>query len=189
MSKIVFTNGNWEDKLVHAVSRRFKSMPEFKQEADCIVNGRNDDGAMGYDYITLMTKETYGPGTKVTAEVEFESYGAPLLVFSKDLTQDEDGTFRYGTFYEVVLWEEGINVWNLYMLNGKLEWELVLFEEMKIEPKTKCTFSVEIFDKYLSVAIEDRKFKVQTKELAPQVHIGITACESLNRLYSLEIEE
>ena len=190
MKKIIFTKGNWEDKLFHAMSYRFKKMPEFVQEEDCIVNSKNDteDGVMGYDYITVMSKETYGQGTKITSEVLFEEYGAPLLTISKDLDVAEDGTLHFGTYYEVVLWENGINVWEMYMENGEVKWHLVLGNEFKVEKNTRHTFTVELQDKRLKVTAGEHCFTVRAENLPRQAHIGIAACENINRIYSMTIE-
>lgn len=119
--KITFAENSWnQDQLTYAYSYRFQETPQFIQKKDCIENSKNPGAVYGYDNISLLTRETYGPGTKLSTRCAFEDLGAPLLVITDQLTTDDRSVVRYGNYLEVVLWKNGVNVWRMWMENGEV---------------------------------------------------------------------
>jgi hypothetical protein len=110
-----FSKGNWTmDGLVHAYSSRFVQDSVFVQREDCIENPKDPSMRDGYGYISLLTKEKLKPGVRLTTSCAFEGASAPLVVVVKDLFE-KNGVPSYGDYQEVVLWKNGINVWNLWL--------------------------------------------------------------------------
>lgn len=142
--KILFKKGEWESKLQYAYTYRFPEKPLFKQEEDCLVNLPNPDMPHGYDYVTLMTREKYPLGTVFGATCSFHAYGAPLLVITDGLTRDETGAIHYENYYEVVLWEQGIYVWEMKTENKKVTWKKLMGASFPVEREALHSFWVEL---------------------------------------------
>ena len=113
--KISFQKGCWDEtELTHAYTHRFPYTNQFIQREDCIENPQNPAMADGFDYLSVMTRKPYPLGTRITTQCSFTGMAAPLLIFSEDLELCEDGAYRYGNYFEVVLYKHGINVWRLW---------------------------------------------------------------------------
>ena len=76
--EITFTKGSWERYFQSAYTWRLPNTPRFIQEADCIVNAQKSE------FTTILLKERYTAGTRVSFTASFESYGAPLLTIAGD---------------------------------------------------------------------------------------------------------
>ena len=188
MKEIKFTKGNWEEYFEHAYTKRFPFKPKFIQEDECIANSKNPEMKDGFDYTTIMTKEKYGIGTRLWFTCSFENYGAPLITLTDKLERDDDGDLCYGACHEVVLWEEGINVWNLYEENGEIKWYKLFAAEFSLEPGVKHEMYIEIENKTLKMIIGDKILTLRIENLSDEVYIGITGCEDINRFYNVRID-
>ncbi len=186
--KIQFTKGDWEDRLVHAYTARFQGTAKFVQEETCVRNSANEASADGFDYISLVSKEKYGSGTCISATCDFEAYGAPLLVFPHALTADENGELRYSDYHEVVLYENGINVWTLYRDGEAIKYDKVFASKFPVEAAQQHRISVTLLEKGLEIFFRNHHYYVQLSDLPEQVHVGLTACEGINRFYDFTIE-
>ena len=188
MKEIRFTKGNWEDFFEYAYTKRFPFKPRFKQEENCIVNARNPEMNDGFDYTTIMTKDKYGVGTKLHVTCSFEKYGAPLITLTDTLERDKDGELSYGVCHEVVLWEKGINVWNLFEENGVIKWYKLLAAEFPLEAGIKQEMYIELGEKTIKVVVRDKMVVLRIENLPEEVYIGITGCENINRFYNVKID-
>ena len=73
--------GKWEGtELTLAYSFRFTETPVPTQETDCIRSAVNAQHREGYDNISLLSKETYKPGSKAAMHCSFEGLGCPELI-------------------------------------------------------------------------------------------------------------
>lgn len=188
MKKIKFTGGNWEKYFEYAYTKRFPFDPEFEQEEDCLVNKRNPGMSDGFDYTTIMTKEKYGEGTKLCVICSFEKYGAPLITLTDSPQRDENGKLRYGACYEVVLWENGINVWDLYEENSEIKWKRIMAQQFELKPEEKHEILIELKeDKCIRVVQGDYDFILRIENLPDEMYFGITGCENINRFYEMSI--
>lgn len=200
--EITFTKGNWEHFFDYAYTWRFPDTPKFIQEENCIANTKGEDG---YGFTSIFLKQKYGRGTKISFTASFESYGAPLLVIAKDLDRDSDGNLRFGDYQEIVLWENGVNVWNFQkvgeaaQIDGpryrgfplvesgvRIDW--LLRNDFPLEAKKLHTLTVELCWQRLKVWADDRYFELQIPDLPEKAWLGITGCEGLNRFYNLTLE-
>lgn len=188
MRNILFKEHSWEqDSLTYAYSYRFEETPVFVQKADCIENTKNEDAVYGYDNISLLTKEKFGPGTKLTTRCAFEDLGAPLLVIADHLSTDDRSVVRYGDYLEVVLWKNGVNVWRMWMENGEVTWKQLMGIDFPVAEHEIHTLSVTIEADTLYIEADDKKMQLYVDNLYPSYHLGINACEGINRFYSLSI--
>lgn len=200
MKKILFgKDANWEQEMIYSCSYRFdpKTSPKFIQEDDCVVNAANPDPAMphGYDYINLFLKETYGVGTKISMETSFEDFGAPNICLATKLDVDADGYVRHGEYYEVVLHEQGLSFWKLYLEDGVQSWYRIVSAIFPVSCNDIHTLHVAIElgkhdAKFLRVDVDgDHEIYLRIGEMPDEVYVGPSACEQINRIYSFTVEE
>lgn len=183
-----FKKGEWENKLEYAYTSRYEAFPQFVQEKDCVVNQKNDVNNYGFDNVTLVTKEKYEEGTTVTAECSFDVMGAPLILITDGL-YEENGKLRFGDYYEVVLYEDGINVWQMYMEDSTVKWNKLLGVAFKVSEKEKHTFSVKLLKQAFEITCGEEKIWLRVPDLPKSVNLGITACEGINRFYGFSVTE
>ena len=185
---IEFKRNSWNTgDLTYAYSYRFEKTPKFIQKDDCVENTQNPDAVYGFDNISLLTKNTFGPGTKITTQCAFEDLGAPLIVIADKLETDKRGVVRYGEYLEVVLWKNGVNVWKMWMDNGEVVWKQLMGAEFSVTEHDIHTLSVRIEKDVLQIEADDKKMMLSIEHLYPSFHLGINACEGINRFYQLEI--
>ena len=187
---ISFIPGGWDNgELVYAYSYRFEETPVFLQREDCIENRKNDGAVYGFDNISLLTREKYGPGMTVTTRCAFEDLGAPLIVLTPQITQDPRGINRYGDYIEVVLWKNGVNVWRMWMENGTVTWKQLLGVEFPVSEGEAHILSVTAHADSLEITADGRKMWLHVPELYPAFHVDINACEGINRFYSFRVSK
>lgn len=185
--KISFAHDRWSaGDLCYAYSYRFDATPVFLQRADCIENRKNDTATYGYDNISLLTREKYGPGTTLSTRCAFEDLGAPLLVLAPSLSRDPRGVLRYGDYIEVVLWKNGVNVWKMWMQEGEVTWKQLLGVDFPVSEHEIHTLSVTVGTDTLEITADGRKMLLAVEGLYPDFHVGLNACEGINRFYDFE---
>ena len=185
---IEFKKGMWEDALIYANSFRWDDEPQFIQEADHVHNRKISEERFGYDNISLMTREKYGFGVKVSTTCAFDDFGAPLIVIAEDLLDDGKGFLRYGEYFEVVLYENGVNVWRMHMdADRKVTWHKALGVEFPVTALEPHELTVEIKENYLVIETCGQKMTLRCDDLPGKFHLGIDACEGINRFYDFTI--
>lgn len=185
--KVTFSQDAWSHReLCYAYSWRFEETPVFLQRSDCVENQQNPGATYGYDNISLLTKEKYRPGTTISTRCAFEDFGAPLLVIADRLSLDSRGVNRYGDYIEVVLWKNGVNVWRMWLQDGEVTWKQLLGVDFPLSESEIHTLSVTIGADTLEIRADDRKMLLAVENLYPDFHVGINACEGINRFYDFE---
>lgn len=187
--KYVFKKNGWfMDGLTCAYSIRFAPMPEFSQREEYIENVPTPVSRDGYAYVSLVTKEKMMPNVKISTRCAFEEKAAPLFVLAKNLIE-KDGRLYYGDYLEVVLYENGINVWSLWMEeNGEVKIRNLLRLCLPVKTGEIHDFSLEIQKDRFVVTIDDQKMDLYCGEIYDSFHLGITGCEGPCRFYDMEIE-
>lgn len=191
MLNIEFKKGKWEEFLDYAYTARYELKPKFVQEIDHVRNCENKELEYGFDNVTVVTKQKYTAGAKISTCCSFDKDYAPLLVFTDNLYKDTENDLRFDNYYEVVLYKDGINVWHLYKdsAENKMKWHLLLGVKFKVSPKEKHTLTVELAEKAFKIKYGSEDIVLRISDLPKQMHVGITACEGINRFYSLDIED
>ena len=182
-----FTNGEWKNELVTAYSFRFTETPEFTECPNHITTAVNKNHREGFDNISLLSKENYTAGVKARLRCSFDGIGCPEIILVKQPEQCEDGAVRYGECFEVVLWKNGVNVWRMWMENGEVTWKQLMGVEFPVSESEIHTLSVLIENDTLHIEADDRKMQLYIDDLYPEFHLGLNACEGINRFYDLEI--
>ena len=185
---------NEKQDFMYVSSLTTETHTQFDFEEDCIVNRYNPEisGEWKYDYISLITKERYSEGVKVSAKCSFEKFGAPLIVFTDDITQ-KDGRNYYGLHFEVVAYEDGVNVWHIIPSNEDpkkpIKVTLIGQARFHIEAESLIDLKVKIKGKTIDIDVNGHNLSVENKDVPEKMHVGITACEGINRFYTFMIEE
>lgn len=189
ITNISFAKDSWKlGDLTYAYSFRFEKTPTFIQRTDCIENCKNPEAVYGYDNISLITAKKYNASTIVTTRCSFEELGAPLIVIADKLYTDSRSVIRYGDYLEVVLYKDGVNVWRMKMNDGKVTWKKLMGVEFPVSTGDIHTLSVKINADTLVIEADDKKMDLYVENMYPSYHLGINACEGINRFYDLKIE-
>lgn len=187
--KYEFKKDGWSiDGLTHAFSIRFAPMPEFRQQEEYIENVPTQVMRDGFSYVSLVTKEKVTPNIKISTRCAFEDLAAPLFVLPKELIE-KDGMLYYGDYLEVVLWTNGINVWNLWTgEDGQVKIRNLLRLELPVKTGEIHDFAMEVQKDRFVVTLDDHKVDLYCNEIYDSFHLGITGCEGPCRFYNMEIE-
>ena len=187
MRKIDFKKGAWKpEDFRYVYSPRFAPIPRIRQEQDCIVFGIDEKGE--FDYVSMLLEQKCQTGAKAVTTCSFEAYGAPLIVLTDDLRKKENGEWYYGVHYEIVLWEDGINVWKLNLNDGIMNWQKLMALEFKVSAYEPHELGVKVLDDMLEIEVEGHKAQLRVEGLPKEFYIGFTACEGINRFYDFSIE-
>ena len=186
-----FKNGIDFKEFFYCYSPQAKSCGVFVREKDCIKNSYNEDVG-DYEYTTIMLREKLGAGSRISTECDFEKRGAPLVVIS-DILYENGGHTYSGEHFEAVAFEEGCNVWyNRLPDDPEAEAPLVVskihFEDIPTPNRTRVKLEVEFGAGEMRVTMNGRAFTVKHSAMPDEFWFGITACEGINRFYSLSVE-
>ena len=186
---INFSQNAWNtEEITYAYSYRFEQTPFFEQLEDCVQNCENPDAKYGFDNISLLSRKKFSSHAKITTRCAFEGMGAPLIVIVDKLYTDERSSVRYGDYLEVVLYREGVNIWRMKMQDKKVTWKLLMSVSFPVSEDEIHTLEVEIEEDMLFVKADGKRMALWIDDMYPSYHLGINACEGINRFYDLEIE-
>lgn len=186
--KFEFKSGVSAD-LMYVYSPICKVQKQFTLDADCVVNGFNEE-INDYDYISVATGKKYKTGITVKLECLFEKYGAPLVVFSNDI-RDENGVLTYGHHYEVVAYENGINIWSIVPYPERDERPVkptkIGFLEFPVKENEPIELEVKIDGNKITASLCGQTLEVTDEQIPENFHVGVTACEGNNKIYEMYI--
>lgn len=192
--KISFAKDCWDNiPFEYAYTYRFHKFNKFTQEVDCIKNlaaDNDEDFGCPFENISILSNEKYGAGTSLSTTCSFESYGAPLIVMANELEKGENGVLRYGNYFEVVLYEKGINVWQMKMDEAKkVTWTKLSASVFEVSHNTPHLLKVKIAENGIWTEALGVKTFVYVPDMPKAMHVGIDACEGINRFYDFAIDE
>lgn len=191
-----FAKDRWSTgEFTYAYSRRFEETPVFTQRDEYVESLADPAAVYGYENISFVTAEKVPVGTKITTRCAFFGDGAPLILLAKDLEKDSRGVLRYGDYFEVVLYKNGINVWRLRQdpagkpENGYVVWHKRLGAEFPVAEGVPHELVVQTAENTLKITVDgSHSLTLRTEDLFPSFHAGIDACEGINRFWSLDVE-
>ena len=188
--KCNFAKDQWSmDGLLLAYSARFDQNSQFIQREDCIENPADPDMTCGYSYISLVTQEKMKPGTRIVTHCSFEGLAAPLMVVVKDLFEKK-GLPTYSDYQEVVLWKNGMNVWNLWSQeDGSVVYHKLVGVDAQLEEKKIYELIVDVLAEGFQIQLDGQSIYVRDEHIYPEFHIGITGCEGICKFYDMEITQ
>lgn len=170
-------------ELTYAYTWRFAPTGPLQTLPDCL---QNHDAA---EYVSLVTKTPCRAPLRIHTRCAFDAYGAPLIVLCDRLEVDAAGHLRYANCLEVVLWEQGINVWHLWRAqDGQIRWRNLLEATFPVAAGVPHDLTVQVDEAQFIIEALGRRWRLYVPQLYPAFHAGITACEGINRFYELQIE-
>lgn len=199
--KVDFSRGKWESsKWLVFKSLRWEYTNDFVQEDDHIVNrspaGMSDEELykkhVNEVYSSIVYPERLSGTFEVSSTMSFDHLMAPLIVLTPELDKDDRGRYAFKRHFEVVLFNEGINVWHYRYVDGKLTWYLAAFARAKFDAKTKYELKVKVqkgkFNPRMTIECGDVRFGYESPELSGELYAGITGCEGRNRFYDFKLK-
>ncbi len=187
--RITFGPGEWENTgLVYAYSWRFRELPRFRQEKDCIANSAKQGDPGDYDYMGLMLPETYTAGAKIGIRCAFEEAAAPMLILSGENETDENGILRTLEYYEIVIWKNGLNVWRHHTERRNTTHYKVLGAVFPLRQEEEHILNMEVREKRLVMDVDGHRLDLFVHDLPDRFTLGYTACEGICRLYEMTVQ-
>ena len=214
-----FAEGGWNSadwKLVK--SPRFPQRGGWVQEADHIRN-RVPEGYAPKDieakdadaklaarkllqgklnpetYCAMVMKDPVTGHLEFSATMAFDYLMAPELVIANDIGAAEDGYPEFREHWEIVLFNEGVNVWHHEIKDGKPFWRKASFIRVPFEANKpyKVTGTIRFTAKCpdLTIVCSDpakpdvplAKFGCMLPTLSKTFSAGVIACEGINMFY------
>ena len=179
------------EEFVYAASGKVPYRPPFWQEADGVSNDypTPPEGWDNYQYVSAVLKSPVKLPVRLAIDTRFDSYGAPLIVFAERLDTLPDGRLQYGKHYEAVLYEGGINLWQIEPQGGDKQRVTALCKAKLPFPantwtRLECEITLE------GIAARAGELTAQAECALPDtLFVGFTACEGINHFRTFEVEE
>lgn len=151
-------------------------------------------------HVSMVYKEKVKPGITVSATVQFAERMAPLIVLAGKIGEDTKGRKQYVEQYEIVLFDQGINIWFMKMETGVPFWRKVAYCRFPLIKDTKYMLEVSINEiirpdnnireKLLIVKVDGKQeFAYLDSSLPGEFYVGITGCEGVNRFYDFAVQK
>ncbi len=132
----------------------------------------------------MISKKLYHTGAVLRTVCSFSEYGAPLIVLSNDIRETESG-LCYGLHFEVVVYEEGCNVWRIVPADTprKIAPTALTRQTFPLPAGKPIQLEVRVQTGMLKVRVNDIAFEAFSDEIPEQFYAGITGCEGINQFY------
>ena len=181
------------ENFVYAASSIVHYRVKFHQEGDALVNEtiKLEDPKAAYQnfaYISAVDKEPVALPVELEVECSFDKYGAPLIIFSESLHKLENGETQFGTHYEAVLYENGINLWHLTpQEDGTQKTANLCRAKLPFPAGEKLTMKVRLTREGIEAVCGELTATADIA-LPEKMYVDITACEGINKFYSFSVE-
>lgn len=199
-----FTPEGWKaEEWILIKSPRWEHFGGWVQAEDHITN-QIPDGATAEEMLSKKAAETYTSmlwGKKISAkrkvviksEMSFDHRMAPLLVIAPEYSKDAQGRPEYRQHWEIVLYDQGLNVWHHNMKDDKPCWYKAGYLKATYPPKEKLLLTVSITypggDRHPIIEVEcgGQSFGYSEIALPKEFYVGLAGCEGSNRFYNFSV--
>ena len=199
--KCSFVKGGWDPNDWTLVkSPRWDHFGGWVQK-DGHIENETPAGATAESMISARAAETYSSmvlkkqiegAVTITSTMDFAYRMAPLIVITPEFGKDAKGRAEHREHFEIVIFDEGVNVWHHYYKDGKPFWKKAAYSKFLLKPNVKYEVKAKIATtargKMLSVFVGDEEFGYIDDSLPDKFYVGITGCEGVNRFYDFSIE-
>lgn len=145
----------------------------------------------GETYTSMVLNRKFSGAVTVRATMEFTHRMAPLIVLTGGLGEDANGRAEHREHYEVVIYDEGVNVWHHYFKDGKPSWVKAAASKFTLEPNVRYELKVSVQPAAkggkMSVSVGGYTLEYQDKSIPDELYVGITGCEGVNRFYDFSV--
>ena len=204
---VSFARGKWNKADFTPVKcARHDYIGCFDQLDDCVAN-RCPPGSTpeevykkhnGKVYAAMLHKTRFPLGTTVSSRMGWDWLMAPLIVIARDLGTDAQGRPELREHWEIVIYNQGLNVWHHLYENGKQRW----FKAAALQLPESAHFKANVpYDLAVKVSRDSRGKKTLTataggytlhyvdESLPDEFYAGIIGCEGRNFFYDFKVSE
>jgi hypothetical protein len=191
----LFAAGNWNRAdWVQVKNPRAERFGDWVQQDGYIVNQVPEGvipgefvGNLAETYSSMVYKEKVTGNLTIASTMAFACKMAPLIVLAPDLVENAQGQKEYREHFEIVIFNEGVNIWHHFVKDGKLSHRKAAFASFRMEKDTKYPLVVKKTGKTLTVSVAGHTFGYLEDALPDSFYVGITGCEGLNRFYDFTL--
>jgi hypothetical protein len=138
-------------------------------------------------YSCMVYRGRVNGDVSVASTMSFAYKMAPLIVMAPALSEDAKGRKQCSVRFEIVIFDEGVNIWRHLVKDGKLTYRKAAFANFRLEKDTKYRLKVTKTGKTLTVSVAGHTFGYIDDALPESFFVGITGCEGLNRFYDFTV--
>ena len=192
----VFTPGHWDRAdWIRVKYLQEDHLGDWVQLDKCIAN-RVPEGATPEElqgkraaetYSSMVYKEKVQGNVTIASTMAFAHQMAPLILLTPALAKNAKGQHECSERFEIVIFNEGVNVWRHSLKEGKLTYRKAAFASFRLEKDTPYRLEVKKTGKTLTVSVAGHTFGYSDDALPDACYVGITGCEGLNRFYDFSI--
>jgi hypothetical protein len=187
-----FSKGGWSDAdwmLVKSPSWDY--FGSWVQERDHIRNATVGTSAKEIEatnsYTSMVLTHKVGGAVEISSTMSFDFRWAPLIVIADELSKSKDGKPEYRKHTEIVLYNEGLNIWQHSCNDGKPSYIRLAWSKLKFLPKHRYDLRVAISGKVMTVTVGGHELGCTNLDLPDDFYVGITGCEGINRFYDFKV--
>jgi len=198
--EISFARDAWKSsEWTFVKSPRWTHKGGWEQHDDHISNAVPADASPA-DLLGKRVAETYTSmiwnrpvkgDFEISSTMLFTGSMAPLLVLAGPLGTSADHCPEYREHWEVVLWDQGINIWHHNYQQGKPFWHLAAALKHPFQPNRKYALKLHVqrtrYGAKMTVECDGATLIYTEHDLPEILHVGLTGCEGLNRFYSFGV--
>ena len=192
-----FTPGHWDrvDWMPVKVPQG-EHFGDWVQEDKCIANQVPEgvtpeelEGKRAAEACSSMVyKEKVRGNVTIVSTMAFAHKMAPLVLLAADLSENAKGQKECSERFEVVIFNEGVNVWRHWLKDGKLTYRKAAYARFPLEKETPYRLEVKKAGKTLTVSVAGHTFGYTDDALPDACYVGIMGCEGLNRFYDFKVQ-
>ena len=197
-----FSEGKWNKAdFLNVKVPRFTLRNDFFQCDKYITNeppaenGKKTRHKSGHDYTSMLLDRKIVGGSSISSRLSFGKRMAPLIVLSGAPGVGKDGLPEFREHLEIVLFDQGINIWNHSYKDGKQIWFKAAYIKMPFQPSV--IYDLEVSVKFapdglcqLAVSCDGTELLgCATTVLKPDqpYYAGITGYEGPCRFYDFKV--
>ncbi len=203
---LTFTRDGWNPAAwTLCKNPTVEHLGKWVQRDDCIENETPADpakkSALDQTLTTMIYNTKFAGNWAATANFEIGAGSAPGIVLVQDWAPDAQGRPQYGEFYEVIIYEKGLNLWHHFATpEGKRTWEKTCYGSFALQPDTRYTLQVRRKGKHVEMTVtlavghvpEERPQQhvvgVLINSLPDDLFLGVLGCEGVSRVYDFAVE-
>ena len=198
---ISFKPGAWStNDWILVKGPRWKYMHGFVQKEDGI---ENECPALSGEeifkkhcnevYSAMVLKDRVEAGQTVSSVMSFDWRMAPLIVLAEKFDKAETGEPTFGEHWEIVLYDEGLNVWHHLIKDGKPFWYKAAYLKVPFNKDTRYNLEVKVTKtrrgvKEMMVRCCGYEIGYVDNDLPDSFYAGIIGCEGRNRFYDFKVK-
>lgn len=146
-----------------------------------------DSAVAPQTYASMLLTHKVGGKVDISSTMSFDYRMAPLIVIADDLGKSKDGSLEYRRHTEVVLYDEGLNVWQHHYTDGKPSFTKLAWAKLKFVPKHKYDLRISLRGKEMTITVDGHELGCTNVDLPDSFYVGITGCEGINRFYDFAV--